>query len=742
MSRVLFDEQRPDLPADPNRADIACFVGLVRRTGAVIPADVRAALQAQGLLRFPFAPPEGQLVPPVAANVRTWLAQQGWLQGLGSRPLPVTTLSAAVGAAAAALPVGPIGGGGVPPTILVDAEIMTAGAGPSAAVIPVARGQKGTAAAPHRLGTPVYACAGSLASAVTASALQLTLAAPLPGNPPAFIRIDDEILAVTVIDGSQTVLTVQRGLAGTATAAHAAPAAVLDLTGDALALLAAQIAAGIPPRVQDWLGTQGWLTGQFARDLDQLADVPVPVESFAGFTAMFDPGGSPSSSGTDYVATAVRSFFAQGGKRCYVVRMADPVGPADTPASKLALLQSLLLPPQYTAGDPSTWHGIGHLAGLPDVSFAAVPDLPVLCASAPAGAFGRTPAAASGPEQFAECAQQDVTPPQRRVYPAPAPRLSPSDYGVWAASVVNILQYLVSGPQRAELHLREMQLVAAFPLPVDLDAAAAAERPSSAALSHDVHAVLQAYLPEFVEPPGGISGTNVSSAFLQLAYPWLKTTGSSVLLESLEAPDGALTGILARNALKRGTFTNATKIVPAEIYDLWPVLTAADTTVSSAPLVWDNVSPKALIERLSVFGFTPAGLRLLSDVTAYPGEAYRTACVNRLVAVIARAARNLGTVMIFQSNGPALWARITSALQRLLTTLWSLNALDGATAADAFSVRCDSSTMTQNDRDNGRLVAEVTFTPAATIELMRITLAVETGGASTQQVAGVLAEAV
>jgi hypothetical protein len=40
--------------------------------------------------------------------------------------------------------------------------------------------------------------------------------------------------------------------------------------------------------------------------------------------------------------------------------------------------------------------------------------------------------------------------------------------------------------------------------------------------------------------------------------------------------------------------------------------------------------------------------------------------------------------------------------------------------------------MTQNDLDNGRLVAFVTFNAASTIELIRVTLAIETSGTSPQ----------
>ena len=141
--------------------------------------------------------------------------------------------------------------------------------------------------------------------------------------------------------------------------------------------------------------------------------------------------------------------------------------------------------------------------------------------------------------------------------------------------------------------------------------------------------------------------------------------------------------MLARNALTRGTFTSATKITPAEVYDVQPALPAQEMQSSAQPLVWGpdapTVPPKALIERISLFGFTPSGLRLLSDVTAYPGESYRPAPVNRLVAVICRAARHMGESAVFQSNGPALWGRVQRFLQNLLTRLWSLNALAGAT---------------------------------------------------------------
>jgi len=505
--------------------------------------------------------------------------------------------------------------------------------------------------------------------------------------------------------------------------------------------------------LQNWLVLQGWIgSGPFAKialsgsnpvPITSCVNIPLPIETYTTFTTLFDPGGSAASYGTDYMATAVRSFFAQGGKRCYVVRVGDPVVPfgatgaaPDSDDAKNAKLLAMMPSTIFGIDDQRGWQGAGHLAGLPEVSFLAMPDLAVLIASVAETVTFVNPPPESGPEQFVQCSNADVTPNANRLFGPFAPRLTLDDYSKWAQQVWTVLDYL-SGSTSSE---REVQFVAAFPLPQTTDVALAAQDPSKA-IQFDIQDVIAQCLPETLLSAPGDLNISLSSAFLQLAYPWLKTTGSSVLLEELEPPDGALIGILARNALSRGTFTSATKITPSEIYDLSPVLTGQDTNVSATPLIWGPHSPvKPLIERFSLFGFTPSGLALLSDVTAWPGESYRPARIHRLVSVILRACRNLGQEIVFRNNGPALWALVQNFLTGLLTQLWQLNALDGDTISDAFTVQCDRSTMTQNDLDNGRLIAQVTFNAASTIELIRVTLALETSGTSSQAIA-LLAEA-
>jgi phage tail sheath protein FI len=135
-----------------------------------------------------------------------------------------------------------------------------------------------------------------------------------------------------------------------------------------------------------------------------------------------------------------------------------------------------------------------------------------------------------------------------------------------------------------------------------------------------------------------------------------------------------------------------------------------------------------LLERVSLLGPTPAGLRLLSDVTTSLSDSYRPASVNRLVTAIVRAARSLGEAVSFEPASESLWNRLKSDLDALLLGLWQVGALAGASPGQAFSVRCDRTTTRQADLDNGRVIAEVQFTAAMPIEQIHVVLALSQGG--------------
>ncbi len=98
------------------------------------------------------------------------------------------------------------------------------------------------------------------------------------------------------------------------------------------------------------------------------------------------------------------------------------------------------------------------------------------------------------------------------------------------------------------------------------------------------------------------------------------------------------------------------------------------------------------------------------------------------MATLLRAARLRGQGVLFDGNGPATWNRLQRSFEDLLKGFWRAGALSGATPQEAFSVRCDRSTMTQNDIDNGRLVTEITVWPAHSIERITVVLALASAG--------------
>lgn len=63
--------------------------------------------------------------------------------------------------------------------------------------------------------------------------------------------------------------------------------------------------------------------------------------------------------------------------------------------------------------------------------------------------------------------------------------------------------------------------------------------------------------------------------------------------------------------------------------------------------------------------------------------------------------------VVTQQDGPALWTSVCRTVENFLFNEWQGGHLVGSTAAEAFIARCDRTTMTQSDIDNGRLVCLV-----------------------------------
>ncbi len=466
----------------------------------------------------------------------------------------------------------------------------------------------------------------------------------------------------------------------------------------------------LPDALGRWLGERGWLAGAYARPTDAAAllDVPVPVDGWPAFDRLFAwERRTPDDDTSTYLGAAVRSFFAQGGRRCYVVRVGDPL-PLGSPRTDRAPLVAPLLGMRRgvpaTPGDRAGWGGIRHVYGLPDVSFVCVPDLPDLLGADPRP----TPSPPPPPPPlavFEECARSEL--PEVRPTPTPqlgVARMGPGEYAEWARVVNAIGRLLADG-------LREVQLIAAVPLPT-------LDEP----VEPGVPRLLRDFLNTSLE--GGVLPTGLGSSFVQLAYPWAVTPGAAALPEGVEPPDGTVAGVIARVTLLSGAYRSAAGTPLDDVSDLSPRLTRADLGVDDLR----NRDLTVLPDRISTLGRTPTGLQLLSDTTPALVEVYRSAAVHRLVSLVIRGVRQVGETLVWEASSEPLWAEIRNRIEGMLETLWEMGALNGNSSAEAFAVRCDRSTMTEADLENGRLIVVVSFTASAPIERITITLAMDESG--------------
>jgi phage tail sheath protein FI len=85
--------------------------------------------------------------------------------------------------------------------------------------------------------------------------------------------------------------------------------------------------------------------------------------------------------------------------------------------------------------------------------------------------------------------------------------------------------------------------------------------------------------------------------------------------------------------------------------------------------------------------------------------------------------------VVFEPNDQKLWARVRQTVSDFLTTVWRSGALMGVTADEAFFVKCDETTMTQNDLMTGRLIVLIGVAPVRPAEFVIFRSAQWTRGA-------------
>ncbi len=180
-----------------------------------------------------------------------------------------------------------------------------------------------------------------------------------------------------------------------------------------------------------------------------------------------------------------------------------------------------------------------------------------------------------------------------------------------------------------------------------------------------------------------------------LYYPWVRIVDPVTDQELDLPPCGFVAGIYARNDIERG------------------VHKAPANEVARGAIGFEQVINQAQQEALNPEGincfrfFEGRGFRLWGARTISSDPEWKYVNLRRYFAYVERSIDKSTQWAVFEPNREDLWGKMRRTVEDFLFNEWSSGRLMGEAPEQAYFVRCDRSTMTQNDIDNGRLVCVI-----------------------------------
>lgn len=231
----------------------------------------------------------------------------------------------------------------------------------------------------------------------------------------------------------------------------------------------------------------------------------------------------------------------------------------------------------------------------------------------------------------------------------------------------------------------------------------------------DRFAILQAKQNDLdmgkLEPP-------LDSKYAAFYSPWIKVINPVNNNKILVPPGGHIAGIYARSDTERGVHKAPANEVVRGAQELQFNLKKAEQ---------DILNPKG-VNCIRVF--PGRGIRVWGARTTSTDPLWKYLNVRRLFLYIEGSIEHATQWVVFEPNNERLWARVKQSVTQFLTTVWRDGALMGLTPDEAFFVKCDRTTMTQDDIDNGRLIVMIGVSPVKPAEFVIFRIAQWTGGSA------------
>jgi phage tail sheath protein FI len=219
----------------------------------------------------------------------------------------------------------------------------------------------------------------------------------------------------------------------------------------------------------------------------------------------------------------------------------------------------------------------------------------------------------------------------------------------------------------------------------------------------------------FALPVAAIPLDKSAGDYGAIYYPWVRAadpigSGRNPLI--LLPPSGFVAGIYARIDNSRGVFKAPAGTEAGVSSALTVATTVSDTEQDQLNPIMVNVIRTVPTSGIVIWGARTIG----SDVD------WRYIPVRRM-AIFLRVSIYYGIQWaVFEPNDEPLWASLRLNIRAFMLTQFRAGAFQGSKPDDAFFVKCDSTTTTQQDIDNGVVNILVGFAPLKPAEFVVLKL--------------------
>jgi uncharacterized protein len=214
--------------------------------------------------------------------------------------------------------------------------------------------------------------------------------------------------------------------------------------------------------------------------------------------------------------------------------------------------------------------------------------------------------------------------------------------------------------------------------------------------------------------PGSLSRDSIGALY----YPWLVVDDALRLRGNVRAvpPSGHVAGMFARVDRRRGVHKPPANEALEGVYDTGRPLDAATHGLLNDAGV------------NAIRAVPGRGILVLGTRTLDPDIKWRYVNVRRLFLMIEQNLDKELQSLVFEPNNPQLWREIRRSVSGFLDRLWQLGMLDGDTAADAYTVRCDDSTNPPWETEQGRVTCVIGVQPPYPAEFVIVRIGVARDG--------------